>query len=557
MSPTPERHPDQHVPDDELPNDGSNPGSAEEQAPDFDWTTTDAPVRPSLSIKMIRHAESQNNQVYRDARRLFRGGCPDFDGPGWCNYVDTHRQADPPLSALGRMQANKLADHLVPHLCNQASHPIHIITSPMKRTLETIRPTLHGLAQQLGDFSSFSSSSSSSPTQVLVHGFYFESEGCHVRERAEEGMNPDSIRQFLAGEEDTAEASVLPGTNIQFEGFPDPHRGWYVEGTSSESREQAEERASRFYVWLLDALDRELQDQQDQRQHHAGSGVFDAGVSVPGEEHEDEHDLLAPRIRRRKTTLLVGHGDFMSLVLKRMVTGFGHVIEQPGLPHRSAFVHFNTGITELEYFGCGRFLLMTHNHTPHLAPHEYSQLRSGGSLKDGWSYLVPRDDFVLRSEASSVSFADEWDEHVRDQTKALRALYLSSYQSDTLRANTGLSIEANSDAAGDGCSSIDDPSPAHGVRHFLVKRGMQVVGVATYCNTTGLVTDVAVQPSAGRDASETLFDAVKTHAKKLGRSGSLLVYPKSPECKALFQDIGFLERSDTSDNTVLPMELKH
>ena len=47
----------------------------------------------------------------------------------------------------------------------------------------------------------------------------------------------------------------------------------------------------------------------------------------------------------------VGHGDFMSLVLKRIVAGFGHSVEKEKVPHRSAFVHNNTGITELEYFG--------------------------------------------------------------------------------------------------------------------------------------------------------------------------------------------------------------
>ena len=41
----------------------------------------------------------------------------------------------------------------------------------------------------------------------------------------------------------------------------------------------------------------------------------------------------------------------MSLVLKRIVAGFGHSVEKEKVPHRSAFVHNNTGITELEYFG--------------------------------------------------------------------------------------------------------------------------------------------------------------------------------------------------------------
>jgi hypothetical protein len=33
------------------------------------------------------------------------------------------------------------------------------------------------------------------------------------------------------------------------------------------------------------------------------------------------------------------------LVLKRIVAGFGHAVEEEGVPHRSAFVHYNTGIT--------------------------------------------------------------------------------------------------------------------------------------------------------------------------------------------------------------------
>ena len=81
-------------------------------------------------------------------KREYRGGTNDFDEIGWNNYVDTHRQADPDLSDRGHEQATKLADFLVPHVTNQASSPVRIITSPMKRTLQTIRPTLEQLQQQ-------------------------------------------------------------------------------------------------------------------------------------------------------------------------------------------------------------------------------------------------------------------------------------------------------------------------------------------------------------------------------------------------------------------------
>lgn len=49
-------------------------------------------TRPSISVRMIRHAETFNNQVYRNARYIYRGGTPEFDADGWVKYVDTHRK---------------------------------------------------------------------------------------------------------------------------------------------------------------------------------------------------------------------------------------------------------------------------------------------------------------------------------------------------------------------------------------------------------------------------------------------------------------------------------
>ena len=424
--------------------------------------------------------------------------------------MDTHRKADPELSAIGRKQADRLRDFLVPHLINQASKPVRVITSPMRRTLETIRPTLEGLQQQ--NYSA----------KVMVHGFYFESEGCHVKDKPQEGMNPAEISQ-----------QVLKGQDCDFVGFPDQNRGWYLNGKGAETREESERRAARFYLWLLEQLDQELLDSMQCPQ----DDVFDAGVAVPGEEGENEHDKHAPRKRKRRTTLLVGHGDFMSLVLKRIVAGFGHAVEHTGVPHRSAFVHFNTGITELEYFGNGRFLIMAHNQTPHIPAAEYAELRSGGSLKDGWSYLMPNDQFMLDAEVQ-CHFSDELEEHVKEQTEALKALYLSSRDSDLLHAASNLSVDSEED--GSPASSIEGNEKDH-TKHFIVRRGMQVVGTATYSEKTGHLTDVAVRPSAGIEASETLFKAVKEYSRRMGRSGSLLVLPRSEECKSLFEKMGFTE----------------
>jgi hypothetical protein len=91
----------------------------------------------------------------------------------------------------------------------------------------------------------------------------------------------------------------------------------------------------------VEFLDEQLYRAEEENAHD----VFDAGVTLPEEENEADHDRFSIRTRRRRTTICVGHGDFMSLVLKRIVAGFGHAVEEEGVPHRSAFVHYNTGIT--------------------------------------------------------------------------------------------------------------------------------------------------------------------------------------------------------------------
>jgi broad specificity phosphatase PhoE len=509
-------------------NNNNNNNNTDDNKDRRKTTVSEGNVRPSISLRLIRHAESRNNEVYRNARYIYRGGTPEFDEDGWNSYVDTHRSSDPGLSATGQQQADSLAKYLVPHLANQASQPVQVICSPMRRTMATIKPTLDGLHKAREEANANASdSANANATTVMVHGFYFESEGCHTHDKPEEGMNPAQITEFL--QENTAS---LPAANVvRFEGFPDPNKGWYCNGKGAETRAESEIRASKFYLWLCEHLDQQLQNGD------AMDGVFDAGVAVPGEEREDEHDKHAPRQRRRRTALLLGHGDFMSLVLKRIVAGFGHAVENEGIPHRSAFAHFNTGMTELEYFGKGRFLIMGHNQTPHFSPDQHAALRSGGSLKDGWSYLMPNDEFILDVEVS-VAFSDELEGHVREQAEALKALYLSSNETEKLSADSSLSVEK---ATAQDASAQDTGGKK---KQFIVKHGLQVVGVATYSEDTGTLTDVAVRPSAGKAVSETLFDAVKQHSKKMGRSGSLLVMPRSTASKKMFEALGFAETDE-------------
>ena len=258
---------------------------------------------------------------------------------GWTNYVDSLRKADPGLSDIGAIQAQKLSQYLEPHLKNQASAPVSFIVSPMRRTIETVLPTLKALNRNNNK-----SQDEIKPYHVIINGFYFESEGCHTREVVESGMNAQQISSLL-------EPAVSNPTFTGFQSGPD--NGWYAHGTGPETRHESEERAAKFYLWLVEFLDEELFRAEEENAHD----VFDAGVTLPEEENEKDHDRFALRTRRRRTTICVGHGDFMSLVLKRIVAGFGHAVEEKGVPHRSAFVHYNTGITELEYFGSGKFLV--------------------------------------------------------------------------------------------------------------------------------------------------------------------------------------------------------
>jgi ribosomal protein S18 acetylase RimI-like enzyme len=185
------------------------------------------------------------------------------------------------------------------------------------------------------------------------------------------------------------------------------------------------------------------------------------------------------------------------------------------------------------------------NQTPHFAPAEHSECRSGGSLKDGWSYLMPTDEFVLGAEVS-VAFSDELEEHVLEQTQALKALYLHSSSSGggadseqpQFQASKKLQVEQEQP------NKVDK-----GKLLFVVKRGLQVVGVATYSQDTGFLTDVAVRPSAkGDEIGATLMNAVKSHARKLGRSGSLIVQPRSHDSKSLFESMGFSQVDDDDKN---------
>lgn len=71
--------------------------------------------------------------------------------------------------------------------------------------------------------------------------------------------------------------------------------------------------------------------------------------------------------------------------------------------------------------------------------------------------------------------------------------------------------------------------------------------------------DVAIRPSAEGDVAETLLTAVKDHARKVGRSGSLLVRARSSNSMKMFEKLGFTEKNvkPNDDVDAIEMELKH
>ena len=419
-------------------------------------------------------------------------------------YVNDHRSADPGLSCRGSSQAEALSEYLAPRLAAEASSPVHFVISPMRRTIDTILPTIRALSNDEANLTKHSLKS----CEAVVNGYYHEVEGCHLKDKPEPGMNQYEISTLL----DPLELSGKES----FVGFPeDPSQGWYAHGSGAEKRVDAEERASKFYLWLCEFLDSHLaEDAED---------IYDAGVKT--------------NVGHRRTVVMIGHGEFMGYVLKRIVAGFGYSVEHEGVPHRSTFVHFNTGITELEYFGAGRFLVMQGNQTPHLDLLDHSAaMKTGGGLRDGWSYIVPEDHHVLQRGVVTEHFADELDDHVYDQVEALKSLYLSNTrQKRLIKGNSDLIGNVETEASNNGSS--DEVS-------FVARRGLQVVGCATYLKSTGRLMDVVVRPSARRSkVGESLVSSVKTFVQRDCDGKSIVVNPSDAASRSFFENLGFQSNS--------------
>ena len=187
---------------------------------------------------------------------------------------------------------------------------------------------------------------------------------------------------------------------------------------------------------------------------------------------------------------------------------------------------------------------MSSNQVPHLSDPDSLQYITGGSLKDGWSYLMPSENH-LDAEVD-IAYADEVLPHIKEQTDAMRSLYL---QRDASGIPLDESVSTNS-----GRDSTNEIT-------IVVKQGLQVVGCASLDETTGIVHDVVIRPSARRSqVGESLMDAVMKHAKLAKDLDTLIVQPNT-EGKELFEKMGFTvvgesDQSDTYSSYGIRMECK-
>lgn len=125
-----------------------------------------------------------------------------------------------------------------------------------------------------------------------------------------------------------------------------------------------------------------------------------------------------------------------------------------------------------------------------------------------------------------IAYADEIAPHVKEQTDAMRSLYLNRRSASNIPLD-----ESVKSAASDRDSSNEVT--------IVVKRGLQVVGCASLDETTGIVHDVIIRPSARKNqVGESLIEAVMKHARLSKDIDTLIVQPNA-DGKELFEKMGF------------------
>jgi hypothetical protein len=198
------------------------------------------------------------------------------------------------------------------------------------------------------------------------------------------------------------------------------------------------------------------------------------------------------------------------------------------------------------------------NGTPHLDGIKDGHLKTGGSLKDGWSYLMPSDKVLLYEEVTAA-FEDELDGHVKEQTNALKNLYLERRGSgsflirkddsgNTHMENTTHDTHKTFTVAPDHKDQnydVDDDVIGNTMT-FFIQRGLQVAACVTYNTETSELSDMVVRPSAmNGNLEKSLIDAVICHAKKEGKTE---IFMEESNCDDLCKELGFEIVAGSTDN---------
>ena len=235
-------------------------------------------------------------------------------------YVKTHRVADPGLSKRGNVQAEKLAEYLSKRLEEEGSSPAYFVVSPMQRAVDTIMPTIRMLNENALSKDCDDVCEGAPRCKICVNAYYHEVEGCHLKNKPHPGMNQIELASHINSSSLATENETFLN-DISFEGFSEvPEEGWYCHGKGAENRVDAENRASTFYMWLCEYLDSQINET-------GADDVIDAGV------RHLNSDGSIKKLGRR-TVILLGHGEFMGYILKRIMAGFGYTIEHSGVTHR-------------------------------------------------------------------------------------------------------------------------------------------------------------------------------------------------------------------------------
>ncbi len=202
---------------------------------------------------------------------------------------------------------------------------------------------------------------------------------------------------------------------------------------------------------------------------------------------------------------------------------------------------------------------MQTNGTPHLDGINDSHLKTGGSLKDGWSYLMPSDKVLLYEEVTAA-FEDELDGHVKEQTNALKNLYLERRGSGSFlirkdSRNISLDNTSNQTLAVSHHENKDDDNV--NAMTFFIQRGLQIAACVTYNTETSLLSDMVVRPSAmNGNIEKTLIDAVICHAKKEGKTE---IFIEESSCDDLCKELGFestgIAQNNGHGSTMMKLQL--